>query len=172
MPMHAMNTYFPRGSLVLSNLPLTSDFLSSIFTGWVVMFIYISQLVRFARCCNSVSDFVFSGSKIVKRLWRWKYDALIIERTIFLVFGPSKALYRSFLKHCTLTNKAVGTVWRDLSKPPQRRQGPDSRPIWLLDGISLVLGHELASRRAEHSLLWRMSLYIFDILCLSPYMFV
>ena len=72
------------------------------------------------------------------------------------------ALYRSFLKHCTLTNKAVGTIWRDLSKPPQRRQGLDPRPLWLLVGTPLVLGPELASRRAEHSLLWRMSLYIFD----------
>ena len=33
----------------------------------------------------------------------------------------------------------------------------------------LVLGPELAARRAEHSLLWRMSLYIFEILFLSPF---
>ena len=31
---------------------------------------------------------------------------------------------------------------------------------------------EVASRWAEHSLLWRMSLYIFDILHFSPNMFV
>ena len=30
---------------------------------------------------------------------------------------------------------------------------------------------ELASRWVEYSLLWRMSLYIFDILFLSPWMF-
>ena len=65
---------------------------------------------------------------------------------------PFYSLYLSFLKHCILSNKALGTLWRDLSKPPNRRQGTD--PLWLL-----VLGHELASRRAEHSLLWRMSLY-------------
>ena len=35
---------------------------------------------------------------------------------------------RSFLKRCTLTNKAVGTIWRVLSKPPHMRQGPDPRP--------------------------------------------
>ena len=35
-----------------------------------------------------------------------------------------------------------------------------------------VLGPELASRQAVYSLLWQMPLYIFDILFLSPYMFV
>ena len=136
--------------------------------------VYISRLVRFARCCTSVSDFnsknlqltskvitqgyryhklrktfgkffrsysdllskfgeisfqgyvtegisypVFYGdfvyklrrvSKIFKRLRRRKYDPLIIERTIGLVLGPSTALYRSFLAHCTLTYKAMGTI--------------------------------------------------------------
>ena len=62
---------------------------------------------------------------------------------------------------CTLTNKAVGTISRDLSKPPQRRQGPDHRLLWLLVGTPSVLGPELASTRAEHSLLWQM----FNIYC-------
>ena len=79
--------------------------------------------------------FVSSGSKIVQRLRRRKYDPVIIEMTIGLILCPSTALYRSFLKHCTLTNKPVWTIWRDLSKPPQRRQGPDPRPLWLLVGI-------------------------------------
>ena len=57
----------------------------------------------------------------------------------------------------------MGTIWRDLSTPPQRRQGPDPRPFRLLVGTLLVIGPELTSWRAEHSLLWRMSLYIFDI---------
>ena len=55
-------------------------------------------------------NFVSSGSKLVKRLRRRKYDPVIIERTIGLVLGPSSALYRSFLKHCTLTNKTFGTI--------------------------------------------------------------
>ena len=46
------------------------------------------------------------------------------------MLGPFTALYRYFLKRCTLTNKAVGTIWL-FSKPPQRRQGPDTRPLWL-----------------------------------------
>ena len=49
-------------------------------------------------------------SEIVKRLRRRKYDPVIIERMIGLVLGPSTASYRSFLKHFTLTNKAVGTI--------------------------------------------------------------
>ena len=43
----------------------------------------------------------------------------------------------------------------------------------LMVGTPSVLGPELASRATEHSLLWRMSLYInCDILLISPYMFV
>ena len=60
--------------------------------------------------------------KIVKRLRLRKYDPVIIERTIGLVLGPSTAFYRSFLKHCTPTNKALGDRrWHNFSKPPQRR---------------------------------------------------
>ena len=103
---------------------------------------------------------ILSRPALFKRLRRRKYDTLIIERTIGLVLGPSTALYWPFLKHCTLTNKAVETLWRDLSKPPQRRQGPDPCPLWLLVGTHLALGPELASRRAEHSPLWLMPLYI------------
>ena len=81
------------------------------------------------------SDFVSPSSKIVECLRRRKYDQVIIERTMDLVLDPSTSLYWSFLKHCTLTNKAVGTIWRYLSKPPKRRQGPDPRPLWLLSGL-------------------------------------
>ena len=132
--------------------------------------VFYGDLVYKLRRVRCEANFVSSGSKIVKRLRRRKYDPLIIENTIGLVLGPSTALYRSFLEHCTLTNKAVGTIWRDLSKPPQRRQGPDPRPLWLLVGTPLVLGPELDSRRAEHSHSGGCH-YIFLIYCfLSPYM--
>ena len=57
----------------------------------------------------------------MKRLWRRQFDPAIIERTIGLVFGLT-ALYRSVLKRCKSTEKAVWTILRALSKPPQRRQ--------------------------------------------------
>ena len=92
------------------------------------------------------ANFISSGSEIVKRLRRRQYDPAIIERTIGIVIGPLTALYRSFLKRCTLTNKAVGTIWRALSKPPQRRQGPDPRPLWLLVGTPSAFGPDFAYR--------------------------
>ena len=128
--------------------------------------VFYGDLVYKLRRVRCEANFVSSGSKIVKRLRRRKYDPLIKERTMVLVLGPSTAFNRSFLTHCTLTNKVVGTIWRDLSKPPQRRQGPDHRPLWLL--VPSAIGHELAFRRVELSLLWWKSLYIFDILFLSP----
>ena len=64
--------------------------------------LYKLRRIKYALNLNS------SGSKIVKRLRRRQYDPLIIERIIGLVCGPSTALYRPFLKHCTL--KAVGTI--------------------------------------------------------------
>ena len=68
------------------------------------------------------------GSKVEKLLRRRKYDPVIIEKIIGFVFGPSTALYNYFLKRCTLTNKAFGTISKDLSKLSQRTHGPDPRP--------------------------------------------
>ena len=48
------------------------------------------------------------GSQKVKHIRRRQYDPLFIERIIGLVLGPYTALYRPFLKHCTLTSKAGG----------------------------------------------------------------
>ena len=82
-------------------------------------------------------------------------------------------LYRPFLKHCTLTNKAVGTLWRALSKPPQRRQGPDLRPLWLLVGTPSAIRTELAFSRAEHSLPYSdVTIFIFAISYLSSMLYV
>ena len=46
---------------------------------------------------------------------------------------------------------SVGTICRALSKPPQRRQGPDFCPLWLLVGTPSSIIPELAFNRAEHS---------------------
>ena len=72
--------------------------------------VFYGDLVYKLRRVKDIPNFILSGSKIVKRLRRRQYDPVIIERTIGLVLGPSTALYEPFLKHCTLTNKAVGTI--------------------------------------------------------------
>ena len=113
--------------------------------------VFHSDLVYKLRKVKDTPNIISSGSKIVKRLRRRQYDPLIIERTIGIVIGPSTALYEPFLKHCTLTNKAVGTIWRALSKSSQRRQGPDLCPLWLLVGTPSAIRPELAFSQAEHS---------------------
>ena len=85
--------------------------------------VFYGDLVYKLRSVINTPNFISSGSKIVKRLRRRQYDPLVIDRTIGLVLGSSIALYRPFLKHDTLTNKAVGNILRTLSKLPQRRQG-------------------------------------------------
>ena len=84
-------------------------------------------------------------------------------------YRSSTALNKFFLDRCTLTNKAVRTIWRVLSKPLQMRHDPDPRPLWLLIGIPSAI---VQFWRSTCSLHWRMSLDIFDNLFLSPKMFV
>ena len=97
----------------------------------------------------------------------------VIELFCSVVCVVTLPLYRPFLKHCTLTNKAVGTIWRALSKPPQRRQGPDLRPLWLLVGTPSAIRPELAFSRAEHSLPYSdVTIYIFAISYLSSMLYV
>ena len=38
------------------------------------------------------------------------HNGQLLNWTIGLVLGPFTGLYRSFLKRCSLTNKAVGTI--------------------------------------------------------------
>ena len=92
------------------------------------------------------------GSKIVKRFWRRHYDPVMIEKTIVLVLGPSSALYRLFIKHCTLTHNSVDTIWPVLPKPPKSSQGPGRRPLLLLVGSPLVIRLELILRWMEQNL--------------------
>ena len=130
--------------------------------------VFFGDLVYKIRRVKDTPNFSSSGSKIVKRLRRRQYEPLIIEKTIGLVLGPSTALYRSLLKHCTLTNKGVGTIWRALSK-----QGPDLCRLWLLVGTSSAIRPELASSRVEHSLPYSdVAIYIFDIYYALPMLFV
>ena len=91
--------------------------------------VFYGDLVYKLRRVKDTPNFISSGSKIVKRLRRRQYDPVIIERTIGIVLRPFTALYKPFLKHCTLNYKAVGTIWRALSKPPQRRQSWSLSPL-------------------------------------------
>ena len=51
-----------------------------------------------------------------------------------------------------------------VSKPPQRRQGPDLCPLWLLVGTPSAIRPELAFSRAEHSRPYLdVAKYILDI---------
>ena len=68
--------------------------------------VFYGDLVYKLRRVKSESNFISSGSKIVKRLRRRQYDPEIIERTIGLVLGPFTALYRSFLNPLPF-----GTLW-------------------------------------------------------------
>ena len=83
--------------------------LSGSHTFLVVTHRYVSQATR-----ASIGMLPLCLSILIP-LWicldrRRHYDPAIIETTIGLVLGPFTALYRSFLKRCTLTNKAVGTL--------------------------------------------------------------
>ena len=88
----------------------------------------------------------------------WNYSSLEDYRSCV---GPFPTLWRLFLKRCTLINKAVLTIWRALSKPPQRRQGPDPRPLWPLKPLDL----SSCTDCVKHNLLYWMFLYmyIFDM---------
>ena len=123
--------------------------------------VFYGDLVYKLRRVKCKSHFVSSGSKMIKRLRRRKYGPLINERTIGLVLGPSTSLYRSFPKHCTLTNKAVVPIFMTglVQTSSEEDKALTLVPL-IFSGTPLVLGLELAFRRADHSLLWRISLYI------------
>ena len=72
--------------------------------------VFYGDLVYKLRSVRGTPNVISLCSKIVKLLRRRHYDPVIIERTIGLVLCPSTSLYEPFLKHCTLTNKAVGTI--------------------------------------------------------------
>ena len=67
--------------------------------------VFYSDLVYNLRKVKGEAHFISSGSEIVKRLWCCPYDPAITERTIGVVLGPFTALYRSFLKRCSLTRR-------------------------------------------------------------------
>ena len=100
----------------------------------------------------------FENSKTPSNTTLWPIDHREDYRSCTWPF------YTLCLKYCTLTYNAVRTICSALFKPPQRRQGPDLRPLWLLVGNPLAIIPDLASRRAEHSLPYSdVTKYIFAI---------
>ena len=89
-----------------------------------------ADLVYKLRRDKGAAKFISSASKIVKCLQSCQYECMNIERTIGLELGPFPVLYRSSMKLCTLTRQ--WGLFRALSNPPQRRQCPDPRHVWLL----------------------------------------
>ena len=110
-------------------------------------FSFAYELMRLKERAN----FVSSGSKIARRLRRRQYNQFMIEKTIDLMPDPYTVLHWPFLKHSTLTKKAIETIWRSLSKP-QRQQDPDCCPLCLFVGTPSATIPELASILVEHSL--------------------
>ena len=108
----------------------------------------ISLKISTRRRVKGEVNFISLGSKILEHFWRRPYDPAIIERTTWHVLCPFAALFRSFLKRCTLTNKEIGTIWRALFTTPQRRQSPDLRLIVNRDSFSLWIWARLQTARS------------------------
>ena len=95
-------------------------------------------------------------------------------RSITMEVLSNEASY-SIFETCTTKRSRVllfDTIWRALPKPPQRRQGPDPRPLWLLVGTPSAFGPELAYRlRVAQPTLMDVARYFWYTLILL-YMFV
>ena len=107
----------------------------------------------------------------------WAFQVKTNEVKMVSVFHIHKitSLVQIFPKALLSYKQGGGDYMTGLVQTSSEETRFDPRPLWLLVGTPLVLGPELASRRGEHSLLWRMYilyLYIFDMLFLSPNMFV
>ena len=98
--------------------------------------VFYSKLDYKPRRVKCQANFISSNSKIFKRLRRRLYDQAIIDSTIGIVLGPFTSLCKSFLKRCTLINKAVGTIWQALSKPCPKESWSSSPLIVRRDSFS------------------------------------
>ena len=132
-----------------------SDFLTKFgaipFQKYVTMGIshsvFCGDLLYILRGSN---NFISPGTKIVKRLRRRRArDHRKGNKIKSLVLGPSTATCELILKFCSLINKTAENrgCMMGLSQPPQRRQGPELFPLWLLFGTPTVLGLSLLQDR-------------------------
>ena len=127
--------------------------------------VFYGDLICKLRMVKGAVNFVSFGLKYnafnVKSMTQWSSRGLYVW-----FFYPSTALYISYLERCSLANKTVGTIWRNLSKPPQRRQYPGPRPFWLLVGTPSALWPEIARSEAyyrgcQYTYFW----YVLRCLC-------
>ena len=96
-------------------------------------------------------NFVSSGSKIVERLQRRKYDPVIIEWTIGLVLSTSTALYKTFLKRCT---DKQGGLYDGTCPNLLRGEALITPPHSIVTLLLQPLDPSSLKVKAEHSLLW------------------
>ena len=89
-----------------------------------------------------------SGDNFLKLL---SSDCFLISQCSCLFILPLHLRY-VYCFICGLRRVAIARYWM----------------ICIVLGTSYVLGHLLASRRAEHIIFWRMPLYMFDILIYLP----
>ena len=111
----------------------------------------------------------------IKQLWilfsraqkQWNASTVWhIEKTISLALSPSSALRRLYLKQSTLSNKAVGAIWRSLAISCQRRQGPlivfwDLFSLWTWD--LFPDGHNIPYTSGYHFKFWNTNFFTQDV---------
>ena len=103
---------------------------------------FYGDLINKLRRVKGDTNFRNKCIKIIKRLKYRGYNPKVIKRTLVTILNPFTVQYREILQHCTLTDCSDGTLWRALSKPRQRRQGPD-------DSSSLEVGRTPRAERLE-----------------------
>ena len=131
------------------------------------MNLIITDVTSHARDHKSVIN-------IVTDIESWKSQVCIVLYFKWGIIVTSIIL----LKLLLFINISISTLLPDiimflLSKHPQRRQGPDLCPLWLLVGTPSAIIPELDFSRAEHSQPYSdVAKYIFDIYYLFTMLFV
>ena len=124
--------------------------------------VFYSNLIFKLSRVKGAANFITSGLKIVKRLWRRQYDQVIIEKTTGLVFGPftvmaylfwSVALWLTrrweYMTSLVLTSSKAIWSW--------------SFPLWLLVPYRWNRGDYRFLRRLSVSLSLRPSVSPLDV---------
>ena len=148
-------------------LSVTVEMFSLIISGWHFHCVIVS--VNSTLKLDSVLKLIFYSHILFHfdEIHYFEYAVYNILSWFYLRGEVKRSYYFNFI---------INSNWLSfltLSKPPQRRQGPDLRPLWLLVGTPSAIRHELASRRVEHSLSYSdVTIYIFAIKYLSPMLYV